>query len=64
MLFVYFCVIYFRSRLTSVPEKVIGPVICIGDFCDGYDMPPPKIVNNLKEEDAEDIYDVSHILII
>ncbi|XP_060847448.1 uncharacterized protein LOC132927015 isoform X2 [Rhopalosiphum padi] len=46
-----------RSRLTSVPEKVIGPVICIGDFCDGYDMPPPKIVNNLKEEDAEDIYD-------
>ncbi|XP_026819747.1 uncharacterized protein CG4449 [Rhopalosiphum maidis] len=45
-----------RLRSSSVPEKVIGPVICIGDFYDGYDMPAPKIFNNVNIEDTDDIF--------
>uniref|UniRef100_A0A2S2NEA3 Ubiquitin-like domain-containing protein n=1 Tax=Schizaphis graminum TaxID=13262 RepID=A0A2S2NEA3_SCHGA len=46
-----------RSRSSSVPENVIGPVICIGDFCDGYNMPPPKVFNNVNtEDDTDDIF--------
>jgi len=47
---------------------VNGSVICIGDFCDGYNMPPPKMMteisNDDKLEDVENIMAVSHVLIV
>ncbi|CAH1732341.1 unnamed protein product [Aphis gossypii] len=48
-----------RSKRNKEPENENGSVICIGDFYDGYNMPPPKIMteksNDNKLEDVENI---------
>jgi len=57
---------YFRRRNVATEEStnVIGPVICIGDFDDGYNMPLPKVSKEKTEtekmlEDADNIMEVS-----
>jgi len=57
-----------RNRATEESAEVIGPVICIGDFYDGYDMPPPKVSKEKSSDedmlkDAENIIEVSYLLI-
>lgn len=39
-----------RNNPSSSTAKVIGPVIAIGDFDDGYDM-PPAIVKPVISDD-------------
>lgn len=51
-----------RNRATEESTNVVGPVICIGDFDDGYDMSLPKVskektTNEKMMEDAGNIMD-------
>jgi len=62
---------YFRRRncATEDSTNAVGPVICIGDFDDGYDMPLPKVSkektsNEKMMEDAGNIMDVSYVFIV
>lgn len=50
-----------RKRNDVESYRVNGPVICIGDFDDGYNMPPPKVPTT-KVVDDFDLSDVSFIL--
>jgi len=58
-----------RNRAAKESANVIGPVICIGDFYDGYDMSLPKVStektsNEKMMEDVDNIMDVSYVFII
>lgn len=62
---------YFSRKdcATGESTNVVGPVICIGDFCDGYDMPLPKVFKEktLEQkmlEDANNIMEVSYVFIV
>ncbi|XP_022172117.1 uncharacterized protein CG4449 isoform X2 [Myzus persicae] len=49
-----------RNRATEESANVIGPVICIGDFYDGYNIQFPKVwkektSSNVALEDVDDI---------
>ncbi|KAE9523258.1 hypothetical protein AGLY_016358 [Aphis glycines] len=49
-----------RSKRNKEPENVNGSVICIGDFYDGYNMPPPKIMTEISNDDK--LEDVENIM--
>lgn len=58
---------YFRRSNCATEDSadINGPVICIGDFYDGYDMPLPKVSkektpNAKMVDDANSIMDVSY----
>jgi len=62
---------YYRRRNCATEDSVDvdGPIICIGDFYDGYDMPSPKVSkektsNDKMVDDANNIMDVSYGLIV
>lgn len=50
------CFCFRTNRNNQLPPnaRVLGSVICVGDFCDGYDMPQPLIkpVGKKKDENT------------
>lgn len=59
-----FCIRKKRNNQLPPNTKILGSVICVGDFCDGYDMPPPLIKPVSKDEDEKSILSVSTKFII
>lgn len=46
MLYTYLLYLIFRKQTNNSSYNYVdGPIICIGDFDDGYNMPPPIQLN-------------------